>query len=106
MSIIVDDTAVKRLEHLRSQQNNENLKLRITVDSGGCSGFQYLLKLDDTAASDDHSFENTVITDDISLPFLEGATVRFDDEIVGAQFVIDNPNAVSGCGCGTSFSIG
>lgn len=106
MSIIIDPSAVKRLEHLRTQQNKENLMLRITVDSGGCSGFQYILKLDELTAPDDNIFENTVITDKISLPFLNGATVRFNNEMVGAQFEIDNPNAVSGCGCGTSFSIG
>ncbi|MDO5621072.1 MAG: iron-sulfur cluster assembly accessory protein [Paracoccus sp. (in: a-proteobacteria)] len=81
--------------------------LRVAVAGGGCSGFQYDIRLDD-AASDDLVLEGEgqrVLVDPVSLPFLAGATIDFEDELIGARFVIDNPNATSSCGCGTSFSI-
>lgn len=104
-SVIVDDSAVKRIAELRAAQDKPALRLRITVDSGGCSGFQYILALDDMMKDDDHVFADSVITDAVSLPFLKDSTVSFAKGLVGMEFKIDNPNAVSGCGCGTSFSI-
>ncbi len=79
--------------------------LRVTVEGGGCSGFQYKLDLTEDTTDKDQTFENTVVTDDISLPFLEGSTIKFDESLIGSEFKIENPNAVSGCGCGTSFSV-
>lgn len=79
--------------------------LRVTVNGGGCSGFQYALELTDTVTKDDETFENTVVTDDMSLPFLNGSIVRYDEGLIGSEFVIDNPNAKSGCGCGASFAV-
>lgn len=105
-SVIVDDSAVKRIQELRAAKNQPTLKLRITIDSGGCSGFQYVLKLDDAMADDDHVFADAVVTDDISMAYLAGSTVSFAKELAGSEFKIDNPNAVSGCGCGSSFSMG
>lgn len=105
MSLIIDNSAVKRIQDLRTEKDQPNLMLRITVEGGGCSGFQYKLELSEDTKDKDVSFENAVITDDISLPFIEGSTVRFKDDLIGSEFVIDNPNAQSGCGCGTSFSI-
>lgn len=81
--------------------------LRIAVEGGGCSGFQYEIKLD-IAASDDLILEQNgekVLIDPVSLPFLTDATIDFTDELIGARFVINNPNATSSCGCGTSFSM-
>ena len=81
--------------------------LRIAVEGGGCSGFQYEIALDEPKA-DDLKLERdgeTVVIDSVSLPFLASATIDFADELIGARFVIDNPNATSSCGCGTSFSI-
>lgn len=81
--------------------------LRIAVAGGGCSGFQYDIRLDDRA-EDDLVIEQAgqqVVVDPVSLPFLAGATIDFTDELIGARFMIDNPNASSSCGCGTSFSI-
>ena len=81
--------------------------LRVAVEGGGCSGFQYEIDLDDVKDGDlvlEGSGEKVVI-DDISLPFLAGATINFSEELIGARFVIDNPNATSSCGCGTSFSM-
>jgi len=105
MSLIIDDSAVKRIEELRQQQSKDALMLRITVDGGGCSGFQYKMDLTEEKTDKDEVFDGVVITDDISLPFLFGSTVKFDQGLIGSEFKIENPNAVSGCGCGTSFSV-
>jgi len=81
--------------------------LRVAVEGGGCSGFQYEIDLD-TPRTDDLVLESggeKVLIDDVSLPFLTGATIDFSEELIGARFVIDNPNATSSCGCGTSFSM-
>ena len=85
--------------------------LRIAVEGGGCSGFQYDISLDDPAEGD-LVLEGTgadaaerVVIDEVSLPFLANATIDFTEELIGARFVIENPNATSSCGCGTSFSI-
>ena len=81
--------------------------LRVAVEGGGCSGFQYEIKLDRPAA-DDLVLEGEgerVVVDSVSLPFLAGATIDFTEELIGARFVIDNPNASSSCGCGISFSM-
>lgn len=85
----------------------QNQALRVAVEGGGCSGFQYDIKLD-APADDDMVLEGQgqkVVVDSVSLPFLEGATIDFSEELIGARFVIDNPNASSSCGCGTSFSM-
>lgn len=81
--------------------------LRVAVEGGGCSGFQYEIKLD-APADGDLVLEGSgqkVLVDPVSLPFLTGAVIDFSEELIGARFVIDNPNATSSCGCGTSFSI-
>ena len=81
--------------------------LRVAVEGGGCSGFQYDIRLDEPAA-DDLVIEGEgqkVVVDAVSLPFLQNATIDFADELIGARFTIENPNATSSCGCGTSFSI-
>lgn len=83
--------------------------LRIAVIGGGCSGFQYTFNLDDGApAADDLVLERdgaTVLIDAMSLPFMEGSEIDYVDELIGASFQIKNPNAQSGCGCGTSFAV-
>ncbi|WP_322868035.1 HesB/IscA family protein [Aquicoccus sp. G2-2] len=81
--------------------------LRVAVEGGGCSGFQYNIDLD-APKDDDVILERQgekVVVDSVSLPFLAGATIDFSDELIGARFVIENPNAATSCGCGTSFSI-
>lgn len=105
MTITVDDSAVKRIKDLRETQGKEALMLRVTVEGGGCSGFQYILELTDQVQDKDETFADSVITDDISMPFLEGSTIKFKDDLIGSEFIIDNPNAQSGCGCGTSFAV-
>ena len=82
--------------------------LRVAVEGGGCSGFQYDIKLEDNQYEDDTVFNKNgakVVIDSVSLKFLAGATIDFSDELIGAKFTIQNPNATSSCGCGTSFSV-
>lgn len=81
--------------------------LRVAVEGGGCSGFQYEIDLDE-ATEDDLVLEGEgekVVIDSVSLPFLAGASIDFSEELIGSRFVIDNPNASSSCGCGVSFSM-
>ncbi|MEO0372374.1 MAG: iron-sulfur cluster assembly accessory protein [Pseudomonadota bacterium] len=81
--------------------------LRVAVEGGGCSGFQYEITLD-APSDEDFVLEGDgqkVVVDAISLPFLSGATIDFSDELISARFTIENPNASSSCGCGTSFSM-
>jgi iron-sulfur cluster insertion protein len=105
MDITIDDSAVKRIEQLRQQQGKPGLMLRVTVEGGGCSGFQYKLELTQDKSAHDTVFADAVVTDDVSLPFLKDSVVRFETGLIGSEFKIENPNAVSGCGCGTSFSV-
>ena len=82
--------------------------LRITVNGGGCQGFEYAFKPDTTKNDDDIIFEKDsarIIIDEISLPYLDGAEIDYVDDLIGAHFKINNPNATSSCGCGTSFNV-
>ncbi len=102
----VTDRAFARLAEI-AELTGQSRPLRVAVEGGGCSGFQYDIKLDDPQA-DDLVLEKgaqKVLVDPVSLPFLAGATIDFTQELIGARFVIENPNASSSCGCGTSFSI-
>ncbi|GHC44625.1 heme biosynthesis protein HemY [Gemmobacter tilapiae] len=102
----VTDRAFARLAEI-AEMTGDARPLRVAVEGGGCSGFQYDIKLDDPA-SDDLVLEKNgqkVLVDLVSLPFLSNAEIDFTEELIGARFVVNNPNATSGCGCGTSFSI-
>lgn len=106
--LTITDSAAARIAKLRTIQGNDTLMLRITVNGGGCSGFQYAFDLDDNIVDEDVTFEHNgiqVVTDEVSLGFLEGCTVEFKDELGAAFFQIENPNATSSCGCGASFSV-
>lgn len=98
--------AFDRLKEI-NEASGDAKALRIAVEGGGCSGFQYEINLDDPAEDDLKLSDGqaTVIIDPVSLPFLENAVIDFTDELIGARFVIENPNAASSCGCGTSFSM-
>lgn len=101
------ESAARRLAKLAAEEGRPVL-LRVAVDGGGCSGFQYRLELVETAEPDDIRVEahgQAALVDPVSLPFLKGSEIAFVDELAGAQFVIRNPNAASSCGCGVSFSI-
>lgn len=101
----VTDRAFARLSEIGA--GAEGKALRVAVEGGGCSGFQYDIKLDDVADGDLvlEGAGEKVVVDEVSLPFLADAVIDFSDELIGARFVIENPNASSSCGCGTSFSI-
>jgi len=102
----VTDRAFDRLAEIAALTGQAKA-LRIAVEGGGCSGFQYDIKLDDPA-DDDLILEKNgqrVLVDQVSLPFLSNAVIDFSAELIGARFVIQNPNAQSSCGCGTSFSL-
>ncbi|MDF1854726.1 iron-sulfur cluster assembly accessory protein [Pseudooceanicola sp.] len=101
----VTDRAFSRLAEIGA--GDDGMALRVAVEGGGCSGFQYEIKLD-AVDPDDLVLEGQgqkVVVDSVSLPFLTGATIDFSEELIGARFVIENPNATSSCGCGTSFSM-
>lgn len=102
----VTDRAFARLAEI-AEATGETRPLRIAVEGGGCSGFHYDIKLDDPAPDDLVLAKDgqTVLVDPVSLPFLAGARIDFTEELIGARFVIENPNAATSCGCGTSFSI-
>lgn len=101
----VTDRAFERLSEIGA--GDQGQALRIAVEGGGCSGFNYEIKLD-APAPDDLVLEGLgqkVVVDSVSLPFLSDAVIDFSEELIGARFVIENPNASSSCGCGTSFSM-
>jgi iron-sulfur cluster insertion protein len=102
----VTERAFARIREIN--EGHEPQSLRIAVEGGGCSGFQYTIKLDGEQAVDDLVLEEDgarVLIDSVSLPFLLNAVIDFSEELIGARFTIDNPNALSSCGCGTSFSL-
>ena len=101
----VTKRAFERLSEIGAA--TEGKALRVAVEGGGCSGFQYEIALDE-AKEDDLVMTGdgeTVVVDSVSLPFLANAVIDFSEELIGARFVIENPNASSSCGCGTSFSM-
>ena len=107
--VVVTASAAKRIAWLMQQETTPNLKLRIAVSGGGCSGFQYGFSFDDAVNDDDRVFSRdgaTVVIDETSLELLGGAEIDFVEDLVGAAFQIRNPNAASSCGCGNSFSVG
>ena len=102
----VTDRAFARLAEINEDATAPQA-LRVAVEGGGCSGFQYEIKLD-APATDDLVLEGQgqkVVVDTVSLPFLADAVIDFTEELIGARFTIENPNASSSCGCGTSFSM-
>jgi len=101
------ERAARRIAEILSIEGGEPM-LRVAVTGGGCSGFQYSFAIDDARADDDVLIERdgaVVLIDATSLDFLKGAELDFVDDLIGAAFKINNPNATSSCGCGTSFSV-
>lgn len=102
------DAAAQRINAIIRETNSEKKMLRVAVNGGGCSGFQYSFDLDDTQNPDDLVVENegaTLLVDNISLMYLAGAEVDFVSDLIGASFQIKNPNATASCSCGSSFSV-
>ncbi|MEM8781789.1 MAG: iron-sulfur cluster insertion protein ErpA [Planctomycetota bacterium] len=109
MPIALSETAAKEIKNIIEQQelDRENVRLRVGVKGGGCSGFSYLLDLTETHRDNDEEFEIhgiKVVCDPKSYLYLNGTNVDFKDEVMGRGFVFNNPNATSTCGCGSSFS--
>lgn len=105
--IVLSPSAAKRLARLAEIEGHP-VMLRVAVEGGGCSGFQYQMDLVQTAEADDLRVETdgqAALIDPVSVPFLKGSEIAWVDELAGAQFVIRNPNAATSCGCGVSFSI-
>ena len=103
----VTDRAFARLAEINESAGTAQA-LRVAVEGGGCSGFQYDISLAEPAQDDlilEGGGGQKVVVDSVSLPFLAGATIDFSEELIGARFVIENPNASASCGCGTSFSM-
>jgi len=106
--VTVTASAAKRIGEIIRDDGKPDLKLRVTVNGGGCSGFQYDFALDDAQTDDDISIERdgiTVLIDSMSLLYIGGSEIDYVDELIGSAFRINNPNATASCGCGTSFSI-
>jgi iron-sulfur cluster insertion protein len=105
--LILSASAAKRIRALNTQAETDEM-FRITVNGGGCSGFQYEFKMDGQLNDDDLTFErdgSILVTDETSLDLIAGSEVDFVDDLMGAYFQVKNPNATSSCGCGTSFAI-
>ena len=101
------DSAAKKVAELIEEEGNAELKLRVYISGGGCSGFQYGFAFDDTTAEDDFGMEKDgviVVIDPMSYQYLEKAEVDYKEDLQGSQFVIRNPNATTTCGCGSSFA--
>jgi iron-sulfur cluster insertion protein len=105
--LVFSDAAATKVKQLIDEEGNPELKLRVFVTGGGCSGFQYGFTFDEAVNEDDTSMQKggvTLLIDPMSLQYLAGAVIDYQESIEGAQFVIKNPNATSTCGCGSSFS--
>ncbi len=101
------DAAANKVKQLIEEEDNENLKLRVFVSGGGCSGFQYGFTFDEDINDGDTTVEKggvTLLIDPMSFQYLSGAEIDYTDGLEGSQFVIRNPNATTTCGCGSSFS--
>lgn len=105
--IQLSETAAQRINTLTSKGEFAGQMLRLAVNPGGCSGFEYAFSFDTTTKPDDAVFEKDgakLVVDQVSLQLLDGSTLNYIDNLMGAMFVVENPNAASGCGCGNSFS--
>jgi iron-sulfur cluster insertion protein len=105
--IIFTDSAAEKVAGLIQEEGNDNLKLRVYISGGGCSGFQYGFTFDEEINDDDTQVVKsgvTVLIDSMSIQYLQGAEIDYKEDVNGAQFVIRNPNATTTCGCGSSFS--
>lgn len=107
-SINLSARAVKKVRELVAEEENQALKLRVYITGGGCSGFQYGFSFEEAVAEDDAAIERdgvTVLVDPMSFQYLVGSEVDYTEGLEGSRFVVNNPNAATTCGCGSSFSI-
>lgn len=107
-SLTFTDAAAAKVKSLIEEEENENIKLRVFVTGGGCSGFSYGFTFDEQVSDDDTAVEKsgvTLLVDPMSFQYLVGSEVDYKEGLQGSQFVIKNPNATTTCGCGSSFSV-
>jgi len=108
MDIEITESANNKIRDILAEENDPNIKLRVFVQGGGCSGFQYGFTLDEMKNEDDWVFDNsgfTVLIDSMSMQYLTGAEIDYKEDLMGNSFVIKNPNATTTCGCGSSFGV-
>lgn len=106
--VVFTEAAARKVDELMQSEEREDLKLRVFVTGGGCSGFQYGFSFDEEQAEDDTRVDTlgvALLIDPMSVVYLEGAEIDYKDDVNGAQFVIRNPNASTTCGCGSSFAV-
>lgn len=106
--INISESAKDKILDLLAEENNPNLMLRTFVQGGGCSGFQYGFTFDEVQNDDDFEVligNSKILIDAMSMQYLSGAIIDYKDDLSGSQFVINNPNATTTCGCGSSFSV-
>ena len=106
--LVFTDRAASKVKLLIEEEGNEDLKLRVFVTGGGCAGFQYGFTFDELVAEDDAIIENEgvrLVVDSMSYQYLIGGSVDYTEGLEGSRFIVDNPNAETTCGCGSSFSI-
>ncbi len=107
-TITLSERATDKVRELVSEEENLDLKLRVFITGGGCSGFQYGFSFDEDVAEDDTLIEKngiTVLIDPMSFPYLAGSEVDYTEGLEGSRFIVNNPNATTTCGCGASFSV-
>ncbi|MGI9311643.1 MAG: iron-sulfur cluster insertion protein ErpA [bacterium] len=107
-NLTISAGAVERINQLLAAKDEPDLKLRVFIRGGGCSGFQYGFQFDRDAQEDDVAIEQggvQVLVDMLSLQYLSGAEIDYQDDLLGSRFLVNNPNASTTCGCGSSFSI-
>ena len=107
-SINLSASAIEKVRDLVADEENDQLKLRVFITGGGCSGFSYGFTFDELVADDDTALETdgvTLLVDPMSLQYLAGSVVDYTEGLEGSRFVVNNPNATATCGCGSSFSI-
>lgn len=107
-ALIFTDAAASKVGELIAEEGNPALKLRVYISGGGCSGFQYGFTFDEELQDGDTQVENagvTLLVDPMSVQYLMGAEIDYQEDLSGAQFIIRNPNATTTCGCGSSFSV-
>ena len=107
-AITLSARAADKVRELHSEEANHDLKLRVFITGGGCSGFQYGFSFDEDSADDDTTIERdgvVVLVDPMSFPYLAGSEVDYSEGLEGSRFIVNNPNATTTCGCGASFSV-
>lgn len=109
--LLLTERAAKRILHIIQKKDEDHLQLRLSVQGGGCSGYSYIFKLTTEQKADDIIIQHEstpdakVVVDPMSFNYLKGSTIDFEETLEASQFVVNNPNATSSCGCGSSFSL-